>query len=220
MTRVHLERDITDIKKEIVLLCSEVEKRLSMAIDAFIEGNIDLANEVIDRDIEIDETEVKIEDAILKTLALHQPVASDLRFLIAVLKINNDIERIGDLTVNISKSAVKYNRSDITEKDNSHLKEVTNLVIDMVRQSLDSMIQEDAIIAKNIIIQDDLVDQKMDELFLETRERIKNEKENIEGLLNKLSVYRCLERIGDHATNIAEDIIYMKEGKIIRHSKI
>jgi len=215
--RVHLERDITNIKKDIILLCSEVLKRLNMAVDAFIEDDPEKANRVIDQDIEIDENEVKIEENILKTLALHQPVASDLRFLIAVLKINNDIERIGDLAVNISKKALKYNRSGITSKDNSQLREVTKIVVDMARDSLESLIEEDVEKAKNIIIQDDLVDKQMDDLFKETRERIKQEPQHADGLLSKVSVYRFLERIGDHATNIAEDIIYYKEGKIIRH---
>lgn len=217
--RVHLERDINEIKKNIVLLCSEVQKRLNMAIDAFIEDDSRKAHEVIERDIDIDENEVKIEDGILKTLALHQPVASDLRFLIAVLKINNDIERIGDLAVNISKKALKYNRSGITSKDNTELREVTRLVSTMVQNSLESLIEEDVEKAKIIIRDDDLVDEKMDELFRETRERLKKEPEHTDGLLSKVSAYRFLERVGDHATNIAEDIIYYKEGRIVRHTK-
>jgi phosphate transport system protein len=219
MTGVHLVRDIKKIKKNIVQLCGEVQKRLCKAVDSFIEEDIYTAGEVVDKDFEIDEMEVSLEEEILKVLALHQPVASDLRFLIAILKINNDIERIGDLAVNISKRTLKFKKSKVENSDHSNLREITRIVIDMVKKSLESLIEEDVEKAGDIIFQDEMVDQRMDDLFEEIKEQMLRKPENIEGLLSKASVYRHIERIGDHATNIAEDIIYFKEGVIVRHNE-
>jgi phosphate transport system protein len=213
---IHLQREIDRLKRDLLLICSIVEDQLEMAIRALLERDRDLAREVEQRDLEIDRREIELEEECLKTLALHQPVAIDLRLLIAALKINNDLERIGDLAVNIARKAAAFADEPPMDIpfDIGGMWEKTQL---MLRDSLDALVNMDDALAKTVCARDDEVDQMKREIRVEVESRIRSQPEHLHSLLRLLAVSRNLERIADCATNIAEDVIYMVEGKIVRH---
>lgn len=212
-----LQREIGKLKKSILTLGAQVEERLYMAIRSINQRDKSIALEVIDGDQKIDESEVELEEECLKLLALHQPVAIDLRFIIAVLKINNDLERIGDLVVNIGERAsyiVEQKEVPIPFDFNAMSEKVKT----MLKTSLDSLVNMDSSLAYKVREMDDEVDDINCQMFKQVKTGIVESPEHIGVYLNHLSVSRHLERIGDLATNISEDVIYMVEGKIVRHT--
>jgi len=213
---VHMKNEIDKLKKKILAFCVQVEEQLWHAVKAIKERDRDLARQVIDRDTSIDKQEVNIEEECLKILALYQPVAIDLRFIVTVLKINNDLERIGDLAVNVAERAVFL--SDQPKIDISiDLLEMAHAAQSMLKRSLDALVNHDAKLAYQVCTSDDAVDQMNRQMYLKVQEAILENPGQISALIHLLSVSRHLERIADHATNIAEDVIYMIEGQIIRH---
>ncbi|PWB70042.1 phosphate transport system regulatory protein PhoU [candidate division GN15 bacterium] len=212
----HLQREIEQLKKKILSLGASVEGSVRKAVSSVQQRDTALAERVIAGDVEIDQLEVDLEEDCLKILALHQPVAIDLRFIVAVLKINNDLERIGDLATNISERAVFLaSRQQITTPyDLSAIAEKAQV---MVRRSLDSLVNLDASLARDVCRMDDDVDALNREAFERAKNAIQRHPEQVDILIAYLSVSRYLERIADHATNIAEDVIYMTEGVIARH---
>jgi phosphate transport system protein len=215
---VHLIREIEILKKKIIELSTLVEENVQRAVHAVETHDSALAREAIDRDNDIDRMEIRVEEECLKTLALNQPVASDLRFIAAVLKMNNDLERIGDLAVNIGESAldlagrpqidVPFDLPGMMEKART-----------MLKKSLDALVNLDAALARNVIPLDDDIDAIHRGMYVIVAQQVHSNPENAETILRYLSISRALERIADHATNIAEDVIYMIEGAIIRHGK-
>lgn len=212
----HLEREIGRLKKRILTLGAEVENSLRGAVRALLTRDSTLATNTIDADSTIDQLEVDIEEDCLKILALHQPVAIDLRYIIATLKINNDLERIGDLAVNIAERADALSKvPPVTAPfDLGSLAEKVQL---MVRRSLDSLVDFDLSAAQDVLVADDEVDQIHRAMYGQVRDAICNNLENTDSLIQLLAVSRNLERVADHATNIAEDVIYLIEGQIARH---
>jgi len=216
---VHLHKEIEIVKSRILNLGIMVEEQLNRACEAILAQDVDLAREVIERDMEIDRKEMDIEEECLKTLALHQPVASDLRYMVGVLKINNDLERIGDLAVNIAEklpysSVGTKEPADAEEFDFKTMAEKTSA---LYRKSLDAMINQDSKLAEQICREDDEVDDLNQEAIQVCLRQIKQYPDLAELWLKKLAAARNLERIADHATNIAEDVIYMVRGEIARH---
>ncbi len=187
-----------------------------MSIKAIESRDMNIAKKVMDTDYEIDDIEVDIEEECLKILALHQPVAIDLRFIISVIKINNELERIGDLAVNIAERAaflasrkkldILFDFPGMAEKAQT-----------MVKNSLDSLVNLDSGLAWEVCASDDEVDEMNREMFAKVQEGMRKDPSRLECFLHLLSASRHLERIADHATNIAQDVIYMTEGKIVRH---
>ena len=211
-----LHKEIEKLKQHILTLVAEVEENVSMSVNALINYNSELAEKVINIDLKIDQMEVELEEECLKILALHQPVANDLRFIIAVLKINNDLERISDLAVNISERAeflVTRKRIDIPF-DFSVMAQKSQ---DMLRKSIDALITLNTDIAYEVCKADDEVDGLNREFYDIVKTAIRKNPEYIEEMTHYLGVSRHLERIADHATNIAEDVIYMIDGNIVRH---
>lgn len=212
----HLQREIEQLKKKILALGATVENSVHDAVEAVEYRNSDLAAKVVLRDKEIDQLEVDLEEDCLKILALHQPVAIDLRFIVAVLKINSDLERIGDLSVNLAERAQLLGASPpitvpfdfVSIADNTQR---------MLRLSLDSLVNLNAKIARDVCRMDDDVDRANREAYGLVKDVIRIHPEHADILIAYLSVSRYLERIADHATNIAEDVIYMTEGFIARH---
>jgi phosphate transport system protein len=212
-----LEREIDKLKTMISSLGAHVEENVEKGVRAVHERDAALAEAVIESDPEIDSMEVNIEEECLKVLALHQPVAHDLRLIIAVLKVNNDLERIGDLAANIAEqgkfiatngpSAVPYDLLGMATK-----------VRCMLRDSLDALMGTDPAIAQRVREADDEVDAMDRLMYPEIRAAIRERPEKMEGLIRLLRVSQNLERIADHAENIAEDVIYLAEGEIIRHT--
>jgi phosphate transport system protein len=215
MTR-HLRREIEKLKKHILTLCALVEESLHKAVKSLLERDEKLAHQVIKGDKDIDQIEIDVEEECLKILALHQPVAIDLRFIIAVLKINNDLERIGDLAVNIAERAVFLSTKEpvTITFDFPRMVEIAK---SMLKQSIDALVNMDTALANKVCADDDEIDSLHREMYRQIQDAIRKYPERIECLVNLLTVSRHLERIADHATNIAEDVIYMVEGEIIRH---
>ncbi len=216
---VRLTKEIDKLKKNILSLGAQVEEQLHMAIKALVSLDTDVSKKVIEKDAEIDRLEVELEEDCLKILALHQPVAIDLRFIIAVLKINNDLERIGDLTTNIAQRTIECAKKSKTEIpfDFPTMAEKVKL---MVRNSLDSLVNLNAETAKEVCGADNEVDAMHRKMYNQFEKAVKANPNKVESLTLMLGVSRFLERIADHATNIAEDVIYTIEGDIVRHGKL
>ena len=212
----HLQKEIDNLKRQILSLGATVEATVRDAALSIENRDEKLAQKIIDDDIKIDNAEVEIEEDCLKILALNQPVAIDLRFIVAVLKMNSDLERIGDLAVNIAERAV-FLANQPRVSISIDLVEMARLTMAMLRNSLDALINHDAVLAHRVCKSDDNVDQMNRQMYIEIQEGITRNPEQIGSLIHLLSVSRHLERIADHATNIAEDVIYMLEGRIIRH---
>ena len=214
----HLQRELEHLKEEIISLGSTVETNLENAVKALSEMNNDLAEEVILKDRVIDRKEIEVEEECLKILALYQPVAIDLRFIVAVLKINNDLERIGDLAANIAKRTLFINENspmDYNAKFNFN--DISDKVLRMLEKSLDALLNLDPVAAKEICAYDDEIDDLIRNMHQFIKDEMQKFPEKIDILLKYLHVFRYLERIGDLATNIAEDTIYMVDGDIVRH---
>lgn len=219
MMRIRLRGDIEKLKKRVASLAALVEERFRMAVRALEVKDPWMAEQVIAGDLVIDHEEVDIEEECLKILALHQPVADDLRFIIAVLKMNNDLERIGDLAANIAQQARTIASSDDRIQVPFEYFIMAQKAQEMLRKSLDSLVNVDVNLAYQVCATDDEVDHMkyaMQDEF--SREAVKNQV-NIESLVNLFLISRHLERIADHATNIAEDVIYMITGRIHRHGR-
>jgi phosphate transport system protein len=212
----HLQREIENLKKKILSLGAKVEVAVHEAIRSILERNEDLARKIIEDDIQVDQTEVEVEEECLKILALHQPVAIDLRFIVAVLKINNDLERIGDLAVNIAERSSFLASQPVVSLsfDFAEMSEKTEAMLNM---SLDALVNLSPDLAHKVCAGDDVIDAMDREVYLRIQDAIQKHPEQMNSLIHLLSVSRHLERIADHATNIAEDVIYMVDGQIIRH---
>ncbi|OHB75783.1 MAG: phosphate transport system regulatory protein PhoU [Planctomycetes bacterium RBG_16_55_9] len=197
-------------------VCAMAEQSVHNATLAITKRDEVLARSVIDKDVKLDQMEVKVEEACLKVLALHQPVAADLRFIIAVLKINNDLERIGDLGVNIAERAV-FLANEPSTAVSFDFAGMAARAQAMLRKSIDALVNLDTELAREVRASDDEVDAMNRQMYLKVQEAIRSHPEQVESLIHLLSASRHLERMADHATNIAEDVIYMIEGEVIRH---
>ncbi len=211
-----LTREIDRLKRTILSLGALVEENVHKAIKAFREGDVDLAAQVAATDKEIDRIEIEVEEECLKILALHQPVAIDLRFIIVVLKMNHDLERIGDLAVNIAEEAPLMTEQAglVTEGGLPAMAEKTRV---MLKKSLDALVNLDASLARDVWMSDDEVDAIHEAIYERLRSGIHSAPDRATVLMHTFNVSRNLERMADHATNIAKDIIYMVEGEIVRH---
>jgi phosphate transport system protein len=213
---VHLQREIDRVKKDILALGAIVEDQVQMAVRALLERDADLARSVEPRDHDIDHREVEVEEECLKILALHQPVAVDLRFIVAAMKINNDLERIGDLAVNIARKAVSFIEESPMEI-RFDISGMWDKAQAMLRDSIDALVNMDGGLATDVCRRDDEVDRIKHDIRVGIEEAIRRDPQQVAPLMRLAAVSRNLERIADCATNIAEDVIYMSEGRIIRH---
>jgi len=214
--KIHLQKELEKLKVRILSLGAMVEERVHMAIQSIHDRDAKLAMKIIDSDREINANEVEIEEECLKVLALHQPVAADLRVIIAVIKINNDLERIGDQAVNIA-DRVRYIARKPQVKvplDYTPMMEETE---SMLRESLDAMVNLDSDLAHRVRLRDDNVDRETRHIYDGIKDALKARPELVGYMVNFFLVSRHLERIADLATNIAEEVIYLVEGEIPRH---
>ncbi len=214
----HLQKELSDLKKRILSLGALVEERVRMIIQALESKDGDLARRIIRLDAEIDQAEVEVEEECLKIIALHQPVAVDLRFINVVIKINNDLERVGDEAVNIAERVENISRR-IPLSISFDFGAMAEKAEAMLKDSLDALVNQDVDLAYKVCLEDDEVDRMNGMIYDEVKAAIKRQPERVAYLLNFLLIGRHLERIADHATNIAEEVIYMIEGKIFRHRK-
>jgi phosphate transport system protein len=212
----HLERDLDAIEQEILDQSSRVEEMIAKSCQALVERRPDTAQEVIANEVEINAREVKIEEECLKILALHQPVAVDLRRTATVLKINTELERIADLAVNIAERTISladHPEFEIPPK----LERMFVRASDMVHEALDAFVDQNVEAAREVCRRDDEVDDYNRRVIEDLLETMRSRSDLVEAALHFFSVCRHVERIGDCATNIAEDVIYLVEGEIARH---
>ena len=216
----HFQRELDTIKKMILSLGALVEQRVHRIKKAIEDRDVDQAKEIVFLDHEIDEMEVEIEEACLKIIALHQPVAADLRFLVAVIKINNDLERIGDQVVNIAQRVLRIAKRPVAPYhfDYSVMADKAEA---MLRLSLDSLVNQNLDLAIKVLHLDDEVDNIKDEAYDRIKQAMSDGlTKDIGYMINLLLISRHLERLADHATNIAEEVVYMIEGEIVRHGRL
>lgn len=212
----HMQRDLDRINQHLMALASLVDTAINKATRALRERDIKQAKEVIAGDSQIDREENHIDEECLKLLALHQPVASDLRRIASVIMITTDLERMGDLAEEIAERAIHlagYPTVPIPAK----LQQMTDLTTSMVRQTLDAFVDQSTDQAHRVLRLDDQVDRYCAEIIRELIEYMKAGGDAVESGLSLFSATRHLERIADHATNIAEDVVYLVEGEIVRH---
>jgi phosphate transport system protein len=217
MTR-HFERQIDRLKEMLLTMGGMVEKSVDDAIRAIESRNVDLARKVISYDEEIDRMDVEIEEECLHTLALYSPVASDVRYVVAVLTINKDLERMGDLAVNLAEQAI-YLADDapVTNNEPFDLLGEGTRVRQMLKDCLDALVNRDASLARRVLKADDDVDHIHSQMYRKVKEAIRQNPLDTSRYIEMLNASRQLERIADHAVNIAEDVIYVVEGRIVRH---
>ncbi len=217
---MHLQKELSKIKKSILTLGAIVEDRVRLAALAIETRDAELAKKVVNSDHEVDEMEVDIEEECLKILALYQPVAVDLRFLIAVIKINSDLESIGDQAVNIAQRVAIIAK----QKKYSFVFDYSVMARksqEMLKKSLDALVNLDLDLAFRVLVMDDDVDLIQRQAYDEIKAAMANAHADSHGyLINLLLVSRHLERLADYATNIAEEVIYLIEGEIVRHTKV
>ena len=215
----HLHRDLEAVHQEILSLSAMVEGMIDQATTALLDRKHDIATTVIASDEKVDRREVRIEEDCLKILALHQPVAIDLRRIATVMKVNNDLERIADLAVNIAERALaldNFLQFPVPKK----LKSMVSMSTQMVRNALDAFVGLDASAARSVLSMDDAIDELNLEIIRELQSLIQQQPDLVVPALHCFSASRHIERIGDHATNIAEDVIYLVEGDIVRHQHL
>ncbi len=212
----HMQRAVAHLKDKVLTLCGVVEESLWEAVKSIKTRDGLLAEKVIIGDIDTDHMEVDVEEECLKILALHQPVATDLRFIITVLKMNSELERIGDLAVNIAERSQFLASYEVISVP-FDFETMASKTKDMLHKSLDALVNMDIGLAHEVLEADDEVDSINRQMYEQVKESILDHPHLIEGLIHLLSISRHLERIADHATNIAEDVIYMVEGRIVRH---
>ncbi|MCB9874673.1 MAG: phosphate signaling complex protein PhoU [Planctomycetaceae bacterium] len=215
----HLQRDLDAVYHDLLSMSTVVEEMIDQAALALIERQYELAAKVIATDEAVDRREVKIEEECLKILALHQPVAIDLRRIASVIKINNDLERIADLAVNVAQRSLsldEFLQFPVPQK----VSRMVSLVTQMVRGSLDAFVNLDTSAAKRIMSMDQTIDELNVEVIGELQALMQDAPNLVVPALHCFSASRHIERIGDHATNIAEDVVYLVAGDIVRHKSI
>ena len=213
---VHLQRDLDSLKKDIVHLGSLVQSSTQSVVEFLGTKSEQQLQDVLEYEDRINELEVDIEENCLKVLALHQPVAIDLRFIIVIMKVNNDLERMGDQAVNIShrvKSLIDGPELPVSLP----IDEMTNAVQKMVSLSLEALVSQDPAIARKVVDMDDIVDDLNAQTYDLIRETIQSNPSLVNSAMSMATISSNLERIGDLCTNIAEEVIFMVEGQVIRH---
>ena len=212
----HFSEQLEELRRNLILMGGEVERQIHRAIEALVEVDAEKARSVIAADEEINRMELAVEDLAVQLFALQQPVAGDLRFLIAALKINNDLERIGDHAVNIAEGAERLagQRPFKPFVDISYMAEVAET---MLKQSLDAFVNRDAALAKQVIKKDDILDEKNVSIIRELLTYMAEYPNLITYCIELISISKNLERVGDLATNIAEETIFIAEAKWVKH---
>lgn len=210
------DEELTILKEKILLMGSRVEESIRLAMKSLVDRDSKLAKKIIESDGGINELEIEVDDICHRLLALHQPMAGDMRFITSAMKINSDLERMGDMAVNIAERAITLNELPPL-KPLIDIPRMAAIAQEMVKFALDSLVKKDPVAAKRICERDDEVDQLNDQIIRELLSYMIEDRSAITRALNLIFVSRYLERLADHATNVAEDVIYMVQGKDIRH---
>jgi phosphate transport system protein len=216
MERHHFESELQVLKQRLLNMGALVEERVHQAVRALMERRLDVAESIATGDREVNELQIEIDDRCLKLLALQQPMAVDLRLITAAIKINSDLERIGDQAVNIAENVVKI-LPHPPLKPLIDIPRMAQITEGMTRDSLDAFVKKDVALARSVLKRDDEVDAAKDQVFRVLLTYMMADPGTIERALALILISRNLERIADHATNIAEDVIFLVEAKDVRH---
>jgi len=216
MERHHFESEMQGLKNRLLNMGALVEERVHRAIQALMERNLEMAEEIARSDQAVNELQIEIDERCLRLFALQQPMASDLRLITAAMKINADLERIGDQAVNIAERATVIAEHPPL-KPIIDIPRMAEIAERMTRESLDAFVRKDAALARAILARDDEVDELKDHVFRVLLTYMMADPGTIERALGLILVSRHIERIADHATNIAEDVIFVVEAKDVRH---
>jgi phosphate transport system protein len=212
----HFEEELKQVKERLVSMGGLVEAMINSAIHCIIDRNADLKQTVMADEDKVNKTQIELDEICIALIALQQPAAADLRFITAAMKINSDLERMGDQAINIVQHSIE-SAGDVPQPVQDLISDMAEKVKSMVKRSLESFLKKDLKIARAVLESDDEVDDAKDEVYCRLTEFMKTDPHTINRSLDLLLISRNLERIGDHATNIAEDVIYMVAGKDIRH---
>lgn len=212
----HFREQLELLRQQLILMGAEVESQIRLSVEALVTADAEKAQAVIARDAQVDQMELRNEEAAVSLLATQQPVAGDLRFLVAALKINNDLERIGDHAVNIAEGAIRLSESRPFKAwiDLPHMAEIART---MLKRALDAFVRRDGALGLEVCREDDVLDQKHRSIIRELLTYMAEHHSLISASIEIMSVSRNLERVGDLATNIAEETIFMVEGRSIKH---
>lgn len=215
---VHLQADLNALHKDLLSMSASVEEMIHQAVAQLSEPSIDEAKALMERDTDIDRWDVVIEENCLKMLALHQPVAIDLRRIATVLKLVAELERVADLAVNISERACGLlDAPEVIVPD--ELKEMAQHAVNMLHRAIDAYVALDSRMARDVCSEDDEIDDANQSLINYLIGQMHAQPDRLDALLHLFSAVRQVERVADHATNIAEDVVYLVEGRIIRHAR-
>jgi phosphate transport system protein len=210
------DSELEDLKKQLLLMGALVESQLQDALQSLIMRNSDLAIRIVEHDVSIDKLDVEIDEVCLRLLALHQPAAGDLRFITTSMKISTELERMSDLAVNIAERVIELNQEPQL-KPYIDLPRMAEWASQMVRECLDAFVNRDAELARKVCRDDDFIDGLTEQLFRELLSFMLEDPRTITRSARLTFIGKYYERIADHATNVAELVVYMVEGKIIRH---
>lgn len=214
---IHLHRDMDKLKRRLLVLSTEVEEEVRLALRALAERDTELAGEVVVREPQTDTMEVDVEEDCLKILALHQPVAGDLRYIVAILKIDRELERIADLAAQIAKRGRRLAAQPVLDVP-FRLDEMGKKVCTMLQTALDAFVNLNTESAHQVCAMDGEINALKKDTFQQVRTALMEDAGRFDVLMEMMLIGRHLERIGDHATNIAEDLIYLVDGHIVRHT--
>lgn len=212
----HIDVELGRAKEELLRMAGLAETAIGLAIKALVSRDAQLARQVIASDEAVNALEVEIDERCLRMMALYQPEAKDLRLLAMALKINNDLERMGDQAVNIAERTLELLKEPLL-KPLIDIPRMAELAQQMVKDSLDAFVRQDVELARSVCRRDDEVDRYDDQLFRELLTYMMQDHKAIARAVNLILVSRHLERIADHATNIAEDVVYLVQGRTIKH---
>lgn len=212
----HFQDELEELKARLLEMGGLAEDRLRLAVRGLVERDATLVEAVLTGDVAINQLHIEIDDRCFKLLALHQPMAVDLRAIVAAVKINSDLERVGDLAVNISEAVRRYLQHPPV-KELIDIPRMAELAQSMLRDALDAFVRRDLVLAQQVLAQDDTLDELKTEVFRELLGYMMRDSTTIEPALDLILISRHLERIGDHATNVAEDVIFMVSAKDVRH---
>lgn len=213
------EDELDKLRTRLVRMGSIVEEQVEFAFRALLEGNAELARIVVERDEKVDKLDIKIDKQCQRIFALQQPVASDLRLLLAAIKINNELERIGDMALNVASPVLSVAGIHNFAQDLG-AERITQASFRMVKASLDAFINNDPELAKHVLPTDDTVDSLEREIIADVVHKMKSDNSLIDAGVAMVDILRQIERIADHATNIAENVIFLIEARLVRHRHI
>ncbi len=212
----HFVSLLEELTRRSLRMAAQVEDILAEACETIFDASEALALRVIRRDHEVDQAEVEVESEVIRLLALYQPVGVDLRLLCTILKVNNNLERVADCAVNVAERA-RHGQLQLVARESAELKQLCPVVRQALRDAVQAYAQDDAALARSVAVQDNAIDALYGQIIRDVVAHPERTAANMAAYLDLLSVAKNLERIADHATNIAEDVIYLATGKIVRH---